>query len=211
VISSGTFAERIVVFHQALDDAGIEHAFGGALALAYYVEEPRATRDIDVNVSTETAHAATVLSALPAGIELPPDAVDVIVRDGQIRLWWDGRSGFPVDIFFPQHELHEHVARAAHRVPFLDTEIPIISSTHLTVFKCLFNRARDWPDVAAMLQAGTPNADEALNWLARLVGTDSAPYLHLAELVRDIGPGATTGRDRNEELPVIDWRVLGNA
>lgn len=36
--------------HDALDSAGLSHAFGGALALAWCVPEPRATADIDLNV-----------------------------------------------------------------------------------------------------------------------------------------------------------------
>jgi hypothetical protein len=43
-------AERIVILHRALEGAGIGHGFGGAVARAYYVQEPRATRDIGVNV-----------------------------------------------------------------------------------------------------------------------------------------------------------------
>ena len=37
-------AEKVVRLHEALDAAGIPHAFGGALALAYYAEF---TQEID--------------------------------------------------------------------------------------------------------------------------------------------------------------------
>ena len=180
------------------------------MALAYYVAEPRATRDIDVNVSVGTEEAERVLAALPDGIEIPPDGSLVVARDGQIRLWWDGRSGIPVDVFFPQHELHDDVARDTHPVPFLDTEIPIISATHLAVFKALFNRARDWPDIAAMLQVGTVDANEALSWVGTLVGADSGPYRHLSGLVLESAAGLRDGRDRHEEPPVVDWSALGD-
>jgi hypothetical protein len=43
-------AQRLLAVHAALDDAGLPHAFGGAIALAYCTLEPRGTRDIDVNV-----------------------------------------------------------------------------------------------------------------------------------------------------------------
>jgi transcriptional regulator with XRE-family HTH domain len=49
-----SLADRILVLHDALEGARIEHGFGGAIALAYYVEEPRATRDIDVNLAIGT-------------------------------------------------------------------------------------------------------------------------------------------------------------
>ncbi|MGQ0465928.1 MAG: hypothetical protein ACT4QG_11470, partial [Sporichthyaceae bacterium] len=50
-ISEPGLLDKVVSIHEALDDAGIAHAFGGALALAFHVEHPRATADIDVNIS----------------------------------------------------------------------------------------------------------------------------------------------------------------
>jgi hypothetical protein len=43
-------AERLLEVHAALSEAKLAHAFGGAIALAYCTEEPRGTRDLDVNV-----------------------------------------------------------------------------------------------------------------------------------------------------------------
>ena len=40
-------AGKVIAIHEALLDAKLPHAFGGALALAYCVGEPRATRDVD--------------------------------------------------------------------------------------------------------------------------------------------------------------------
>jgi hypothetical protein len=45
-----TLVERIIEIARAFDAAKIEWAFGGALALAYATQEPRGTRDIDINV-----------------------------------------------------------------------------------------------------------------------------------------------------------------
>jgi hypothetical protein len=42
--------EVIIEIDEALRSFGVNHAFGGALALAYYAE-PRGTVDIDVNVN----------------------------------------------------------------------------------------------------------------------------------------------------------------
>jgi pimeloyl-ACP methyl ester carboxylesterase len=201
------FAQRIVILHRALEGAGIGHGFGGAVALAYYVEEPRATRDIDLNIAVPVDRAQRVLEALPEGIVVGRDAAASVRRDGQVRLWWDGQSGIPVDLFFPQHDFHRVVARDTTSVPFLDTTIPIISATHLTVFKCLFNRPRDWPDIAAMLQAGTVDLPVALQWVGDLLGQESAPFLKLAGLGEGLvyrDPGGP------EEPPVIDWSSFGS-
>lgn len=46
-----TSVEKIELVDEALTAAAVPHAFGGALALAYHVESPRATVDIDLNIS----------------------------------------------------------------------------------------------------------------------------------------------------------------
>ena len=45
-----TLPERLVELHRALAARRIRHAFGGAIALAYWTLDPRGTNDIDVNV-----------------------------------------------------------------------------------------------------------------------------------------------------------------
>lgn len=199
-----SFAERILQVHEALAVAEVRHGFGGAVALAYYVLEPRTTRDIDINISVPTESAATVLQVLPDGIEIEEKAIGLIRRDGQIRLWWDGRDGIPVDLFFPQHAFHTEVDRDVKNVPFLNTEIPIISATHLTVFKVLFNRPRDWPDIEAMLEAGSVDVSAALAWGERLLGSDAPPFMRLSALAAEV---ASPSGQRVQTS--VDWRKLG--
>jgi hypothetical protein len=88
-----SLAERIVAIDGALADVG--HAFGGALALAYYAE-PRATIDIDVNVFVPPARFADVADRLAAvGVAAHESGVaEVVRRDGQARVWWDAT---PID------------------------------------------------------------------------------------------------------------------
>ena len=52
----------------ALTEADLHHAFGGALALAWCVGDPRATVDMDVNVFIAEGDAALLRSALPSGV-----------------------------------------------------------------------------------------------------------------------------------------------
>ena len=48
-MSSGpALVDKIVAVHDALERAGLAHACGGALALAWCTERPRGTSDIDV-------------------------------------------------------------------------------------------------------------------------------------------------------------------
>src|SRR6476469_3457789 len=100
-------AERLLAVHVALDDAAVPHAFGGAIALAYCTEEPRGTRDIDVNVFVDSARARDVLHSLPAGVDVTDRDIDAALADGQVRVWWDDT---PVDVFLDVHDFHHEVA-----------------------------------------------------------------------------------------------------
>src|SRR5687768_44820 len=100
-MSEPALADKVVALHEALDGAGIPHAVGGALALAYYAE-PRATVDIDINVFVEVDRVDDVLGALaPLGVTGGDRAL--IERDDQDRLQW-GRN--PVDLFFSYDAFH---------------------------------------------------------------------------------------------------------
>jgi hypothetical protein len=151
-----------------------------------------------------------VLAAMPKGVHTNEDSVAVVVRDGQIRIWWDGPHGVPVYLLLPQHAIHKEVAKQTHRVPFLDSQIPIISATHLTVFKSLFNRSRDWPDIASMIDAGSVDVAVALGWIRRLVGEDSDPYRRLAAVARDAEAGRLDHPGSEMQVPLVDWKSMGS-
>lgn len=174
-----SFADKIELVHEALAAAEVPHAFGGALALAYHVESPRATVDIDVNVSLPVDRARTVLVALPTGVTWTDADALAIERDGQVRVFWDRT---PLDLFFPQHALHEVVASRVVQVPFRNRTIPIISGTDLVIFKALFDRPKDWVDIAEMVAYGEVDLDDARSWLTRLVGRRDRRVLRLADL-----------------------------
>src|SRR3954471_3080600 len=109
-------ADKEVALHKAFEEAGIAHAFGGALALAYYAE-PRVTVDIDINVFVAPSRFSVVLGVLEGlGIGRAP-AESSVLRDGQGRVWW-GRN--PVDLFFAYHPLHDAMRAATRSVPFGD-------------------------------------------------------------------------------------------
>jgi len=163
-----TLPERIVAIHRALSKAGLPHAFGGAIALAYATLDPRGTSDVDVNIFTPAAAPERALAALPGGIRQPPGTAAAIARDGQIRLWWDET---PIDLFFDYVPLHEQAARHRRSVPFESEQIPILGPVELAVFKIMFDRTRDWADVEAMHDAGTLDVAAVRRELERLVDT----------------------------------------
>jgi hypothetical protein len=188
-------ADRVVAIDTALRNAAVPHAFGGALALAYHIAEPRGTRDIDVNVFVDAERARAVFDQLPTGVAWGDADLDLVERDGQVRLFWDDT---PVDVFFAIHRFHRHAASHIEEVPFAGTTIPILSATDLTVFKAFFDRTKDWADIEAILDAGTVEVHTALGWLLDVVGGDDHRVSRLRRLVDRKPPAAEPSfpRDR---------------
>lgn len=78
--------ERTIAIHHRLRDAGIPNAVGGALALAYHVDDPRATQDIDINVWVSADRASDVLDTLPADVPWTDGTPAVIAHDSTLDL-----------------------------------------------------------------------------------------------------------------------------
>jgi hypothetical protein len=179
-VTRTTLPERIVALEAAL--AGTPHAFGGALALAYYAE-PRATIDIDLNVFVPADRYDDVAAPLLA---LGVDADDPVARksvehDGQTRVMWDET---PIDLFFAYDAFHDAAAGASRVVPFADTTISILGPEHLVVCKVVFDRPRDWVDIDAMLDADVAlDAAEVLRWVGRIAGDTDPRYERIAAVL----------------------------
>ena len=164
-----TLPERLVALHRALARRRIPHAFGGAIALAYWTLDPRGTSDIDVNIFVPADACAGALALLPPGVEQAAGTAETIVRDAQVRLWWDGT---PVDLFFDSVPVHEDAARHATTVPFAEIQIPVLGPIELAVFKVMFDRTRDWADIEAMLAAQTLDVDAVGAVLRTMLDSD---------------------------------------
>jgi hypothetical protein len=176
-----TLPERLVALHQALARRRIPHAFGGAIALAYWTLDPRATSDIDVNVFLPASEAAKALRALPPEVAQPDGIVEAIARDGQIRLWWDET---PVDLFFDTVPVHHDAARHRARRAFARARIPVLGPVELAVFKAMFDRTRDWADIEAMLAAQTLDLDAVRDVLETMLPADDHRFARLEEALR---------------------------
>ena len=206
------FVDLVRAVNDDLTAGAIRHAFGGAIALAYYVGEPRATRDLDINISLPVDRADSVFRLLPASVRWSKKDLMECQERGQVRLWCGRRrEGIPVDLFFPQHRFHEVVADAVTDRPFLTLEytLPVISAAHLTVFKVLFNRPKDWVDISEMLRAGTVDVVESLYWVRELLGGEHPSFGRLADLVASPRPEGSGGIREEPDLPEVDWASLG--
>jgi hypothetical protein len=164
-----TLVDRIVAICESLDRAGVPWALGGALALAYATNEPRGTRDIDVNVFVGAAEASRVFAALPVGVLSDEADLDEARDRDQVRLWWEDT---PVDVFFAADSFHFEVARRCRSVPFEGRSINVLSAEDLAVFKAMFDRTKDWADIESMVESNAIDLGVAADRLGAVLGGD---------------------------------------
>lgn len=168
----------IVEIDAELAAADVRHAFGGALALAYYAE-PRGTVDVDINVGVPYESRSTLLTRLDAigwhieadGEHAPPAAGTRLHQLGETVV---------IDLFFAFDDLHEVVLDRAVARPFFHAgvrhELRFLSAEDLTVFKMSFGRTKDWADIESMIAAGTPiDADDVERQLVQFKGSTAYP------------------------------------
>lgn len=171
--------EKMLAIHGRLRSAGLDHAFGGALALAWCTEQARGTIDVDVNVFVGPERADEALAALPDGIVATAEERALLTRDGQVRLWW---GTTPVDVFLNTTEFHQTVAARVRWEPFLGRDLPFLACQDLAVFKAFFNRTKDWADLEAMRQADSLDVPAVVGVLAAFLGGDDERIARLLSL-----------------------------
>ena len=174
-------AYKMMAIHQNLAAAGISHAFGGALALAWCTQQARGTIDLDVNVFVSPERTTLALAALPPEIVATEDDRALLARDGQARLWWEHT---PVDVFLNTTEFHEQVATRVRWEPFAGGQLPFLACHDLAVFKAFFNRTKDWADLEAMVAAGSLDVSAVAGVLAGFLGADDDRIERLLSLGR---------------------------
>ena len=166
---TGGLPKKMLTIHEHLRDAGIRHAFGGALALAWCTQQARGTIDLDVNVFLGPERTDEALAALPRGVVATAQDRALLLRDGQARLWWETT---PVDLFLNTTDFHEALSARVRWEPFAGVELPFLACEDLAVFKAFFNRTRDWADLEAMEEAGTLDVPAVVGALASFLGSD---------------------------------------
>ncbi len=179
---------KLFAIHDALKEAGAPHAFGGAVALAYCVEEPRGTRDLDVNIFVDVSRAEFVLGSLPKGIKVRKKEITAVKRDGQARLYWDET---PIDVFLNNVPLHDAVASSVVWVPLQGRNVPVLDCASLAIFKAFFDRTKDWADLEEIALATPEDIETAAETIADLVGPDDPAVQRLRQLAV---PGAVKPR-----------------
>ena len=179
--------EKVVALERAFRDAGLPHAFGGAIALAYYAT-PRGTHDVDVNLFVPASRLERVLAVLaPLGVAAPDAAQrKAAARDGQVRLHWNAT---PLDLFFAYDALHDACAERRREVAFPGQPLWILSAEDLAVLEVLFAREKDWRDLRELLFAQGERFDAAYasGWLERILPDDDERLARFRALLPDAG------------------------
>jgi len=175
-----SLADRILKIHALLDKADVAHAFGGALALAYCTGEPRATRDIDINIFLPAEEVSVVQKALRSVIEFTESQLRYLQAEGQTRVFWDDT---PINLFFNLSDLHQHMSMKTSQGLLDGVEIPVLSAEFLAIFKAMFNRTKDWADLEAMVEEGNFDGDFVVSQLVDLLGAQDTRIERLSRLV----------------------------
>ncbi len=170
---------KIVAIHKALASAGLAHAFGGALALAWCTERARGTIDIDINVFVGTPQSAAVFAGLPKKVKWNEADVETLRRDGQVRVWWETT---PLDLFLNTTPFHDEISARTRWERFAQVAIPFLSCQDIAVFKAFFNRTKDWADIEEMQAAGTLDKARVIAVLVQYLGSDDERIGRLSAL-----------------------------
>ncbi len=158
--------EKVVHVAEALRDAEVPHAFGGAIALAYWAT-PRGTEDLDLNVFVPLSDASRIRHALePFGVRFEDEPFDAA---GQALVARWGRT--PMHRFFAYHAFHAECARRRRTVPFAEATIDVLSAEDIALFKLLYDRPKDRAEVREILLCRGERLDVTYlrGWLGRFV------------------------------------------
>ena len=179
--------DQLLSIHSAFDKDSIPHAFGGAIAFAYY-GQPRATSDIDINIALKVRQHGLVLDSLSALFAIPDraGAEREIIRNAQVRLRW---GHIPVDLFFSDIPFHESIAARTKEVDFMGTKIPIISAEDLIILKSAYDRGKDWIDIENMFKVQGPTLDEGYmtQWLGKFFDSEDERVRKIEGFIRAFG------------------------
>lgn len=180
-------ADAAQALANALEEAGIPYAIGGALALAI-AGVPRGTADVDINVFVSEQRLDDVIAALATvGVEVNrPDAVARSSRDGMFIGRWDGMR---IDVFLPSIPFAKEAQTT--RIQIVDDSGWsgwFLSAEAVCVFKLLFFRGKDLVDLERLV-AVRRELDTAYvrRWIVDMMGEEDARTRRWDEITKRFG------------------------
>ncbi len=151
----------------------LPYAFGGAVAYSSW-GEPRATRDIDLNVWVEPDRLTVAFDVLTAaGVTLDRGRAAAEAADRGLFVGWHGE--YRIDVFTPSIPFYAEALEGRRRVRLAGRETWVLSPEVLAVFKMLFFRAKDLRDLERLLAVQGPRFDRSFvrRHLVEMLGADA--------------------------------------
>jgi hypothetical protein len=176
-----------VAISRDLDSAGIPHAITGAVAMAAhgYV---RATADLDILVLASAVRLPRVFEIVRARGFTGEDG-DLIseLRERYVAAL---RAGpVTVEILVPVLPYHREVVERAVRRELPGGSAPFVTVEDLLVLKTLWRRAKDVPDLHALIASAEELDEEYVReTLFGLLPADDPRHAEIESLLRRFGP-----------------------
>lgn len=180
----GSLVEVVEQLIDAFERAQIPYALGGAIAYSAWAE-PRATRDVDLNVWLDIEQFEPAFAALErCGVDLDR----VAARRGAVErgMFVVYRGEYRIDVFVPSVPFYEEALARRQRVRLAERDTWVLSPESLAVFKMLFYRPKDLADVARLLDIQGKSFDPAFvrQWLVNMLGEGDERIVTWDRLVR---------------------------
>lgn len=146
----GSLVDAVAALIDALEAARIDYALGGAIAYSSW-GEPRATRDVDLNLWLPPDRIHEGFAALErAGVALDRERAE---KEASERGMFVGRLGeYRVDVFVPSVDFYDEALRRRVRTRVALRDTWVLSADTIAVFKMLFYRPKDLADIGRLLQ-----------------------------------------------------------
>lgn len=171
----------------ALEARQVDYAFSGALAFAYW-GVPRATKDVDVALYVSERRANDVADAVESiGATINRESFLRQFEEGGTEYAW--RGSIRIDLFAPSIPFEQVSHQTRVRVPLGAGRVWIVSAEALCVFKLLFFRSKDIPDLERIVGVQGARLDHASvrRWIVEMMGEDDERVSKWDELVRELG------------------------
>lgn len=181
----GSLVDVVLELVAELERSDLPYALGGAIAYGAW-GEPRATRDVDLNLWIERdqlEHAFDVLASAGVDVDRPRAAVEA-----EERGMFVGRHGdYRIDVFVPSVPFYDEALARRVRVPFADRDVWVLSAESLAVFKMLFFRPKDLVDLRRLLEIRGSSFDASFvrRWIVEMLGGDDERVREWDRIVRE--------------------------
>lgn len=172
----------------ALERAHVPYAIGGALAYSEW-GIPRSTKDLDINVFLGEQDWPRMLALLRSeGVTGDEDKALRQLRERGVCFLQE--SDVRVDVFVPSIPFYDSVKTRLVPRALLGRPAQFLSAEDISVFKMMFFRPRDIPDVQQMLatQGAALDRSYVRTWLVDMVGEQDERVTRWDLLCREVPP-----------------------